>query len=192
MQEEQPISQDLTRVEFATAMRGYDKDEVDTFLQELAAEQNRLVAELAQTQRTAEKAHQELGEEMGDLLQHAKDVAAGMVKKGEEQAAEIKEKARRAAERVLAEAERRGDELRRAAEGDAVARVRTAQEKVRTLQGAEQGVREQLQTLRSTLASLDRQVEEAAHAPAIDQPVLEDAAEVVALQATTASSPTPA
>ena len=190
--QDKPNSQDLTRVEFATAMRGYDKDEVDAFLQELAAEQNRIVAELAQAQKTAEKAHQELGEEMGDLLQHAKDVSAGMIKKGEEQAAEIKEKARRAAERVLAEAERKGEELRRAAETDAVARIRNAQEQVRSLQQVEAGVREQMQDLRSTLASLDRQVEEASQKPAIDQPILEDAAEVVALQPTAATAPTPA
>ena len=190
--EEQPTSQDLTRVEFATAMRGYDKDEVDAFLQELASEQNRLTAELDQARRTAEKAHLELGEEMGDLLQHAKDVAEGVVKKGEERAAEIKEKARRAAEKVLAEAERRDAELRRTAEAEAVTRIRAAQDQVRELQQIERGVREQLQALRTTLASLDRQVEEASAAPVIDQPVLEDAAEIVALQSTPETSPAPA
>jgi DivIVA domain-containing protein len=188
------MAQELARVEFATAMRGYDKDEVDTFLQELAEEHNRLLADLAAARRTAEKAHLELGEEMGDLLQHAKDVAAANIKKGEERAAEIKEKARRAAERTIAEAQRKGDELRRAAEADAVVRIRTAQEQVQALQEVEKDVRAQLQLLRSTLASLDRQVDEASQTPAIDQPILDDAGEVVALQPTPtpAASPAPA
>lgn len=190
--QEQIDSQDLARVEFATAMRGYEKDEVDAFLRELAEEQVRLHEELTTARRTAEKAHLELGEEMGDLLQHAKDVAAAMVKKGEEQAAEIKEKARRAGERTMAEAERKGGELRRAAEAESVARIRAAQEKVRSLQQIEKDVRTQLQTLRSTLASLDRQVEDASEAPSIDQPVLDDAGEIVALQPAPTPSPAPA
>jgi DivIVA domain-containing protein len=199
MEELIPASQDLARVEFATAMRGYDKDEVDTFLRELAEEQNRLVTELETAKRSAEKAHLELGEEIGDLLQHAKDVADQMVKKAEEQAAEIKEKTRRAADRTVAEAERRAEDLRRASENSAVTRIREAQEKVSSLETVEKEIRNHLYSLRKTIASLDEQLQTTQAESPIEQTILDDAGEILALSATAApaepvaaTSPAPA
>ena len=177
-------AQNLARVEFATAMRGYDKDEVDTFLRELADEHNRLVTELAEAKRTAEKAHLELGEEIGDLLQHAKDVSDQMVKKAEEHTAEIKEKTRRAAERTMAEAERKAAELRRTAEADAVARIRDAQQKVHSLEETEQEIRAHLRALKTTVDSLGQQIDATEATPSIEQPILDDAGEILALQST--------
>ena len=191
MQEPSSTSQNLARVEFATAMRGYDKDEVDTFLSELAEEHNRLVLDLAAAKRSAEKAHTELGEEIGDLLQHAKDVSDQLIKKAEEQAAELKEKTRRAADRALAEAERRAAELRRGAEAEAVNRIREAQSKVRALQETEREIRAHLHALKNTIGSLTQQIEEVQVTPTIEQPILDDAGEVRALESA-APSPSPA
>lgn len=174
-------SQDLTKVEFATALRGYDKEEVDTFLRELADEHNRLLTELATTKRSAEKAYQEMGEEIGDLLQHAKDVADQMRKKAEEEAANTKETARRAAERTVAEAENKADSLRRAAESDAIVRVREAQQKVSSLQDTEQQVRTRLYSLRMTIETLGEQIQGAEANPEVQQDVLEDSDEISAL-----------
>ena len=188
MQDEE-ATPNLTRVEFATAMRGYDKDEVDTFLRELAGEQERLTTELATANRRAEKAHLELGEEIGQLLQHAKDVADSLVKKAEEESASIKEKARRAADKTTTDAEAKADALRRVSESDAVARIRDAQEKVRALQDTEGQVRTRLYSLRQTVATLNDTIEEAEARPALHQEVLDDAGEVEALSSTAPPSP---
>jgi cell division initiation protein len=174
---------DLARVEFSTAMRGYEKDEVDTFLRELAQEHNRVVVELAAAQRSAEKAHLELGEEIGELLQHAKDVADGMLKKAKEEAAATKEVARRKAEQVGADARRKADQLVAAAEAAALARVRDAQQKVRTLQETEAEVRARLQGLHETVRGLGEQIAKSASQPEVRQKVLDDPAEISVLSA---------
>ena len=149
-------SQDLTRVEFATVMRGYDKDEVDTFLHELAAEHERLVAELTDARKTAEKAHRELGEDIGDLLQHAKDISENMVKKAEEEAAVIKEKARRASEQAAARAAERAQEVIKEADGEAASRIAAADRKIQELIVSEKAIRARLAELRSTLESIGK------------------------------------
>jgi cell division initiation protein len=174
---------DLARVEFSTAMRGYEKDEVDTFLRELAQEHNRVVVELAAAQRSAEKAHLELGEEIGELLQHAKDVADGMLKKATEEAAATKEVARRKAEQVGADAQRKADQLVAAAEADALARVRDAQQKVRALQETEAEVRARLQGLQETVRGLGEQIAKSASQPEVRQKILDDPAEISVLSA---------
>ncbi len=186
-----PIRADLERVEFATSIRGYDKDEVDTFMRELAEEHNRLVAELAAVKRSAEKAYVELGEEIGDLLQHAKDVADQMRKKAEEDAATIKEKARRAAEKTTSEATRRAEDLRRAAEADAVGRLRDAQEKVRLLQETEKQIRTRLYSVRMTVQTLAEQIEAAEAKPEVEQEVLSDGEEIGALSSAGSASVVP-
>lgn len=132
---EQPLAssaQDLERVEFATAIRGYDKDEVDTFLRELAVEHNRIAAELSAAKKSADKSYVEMGEEIGDILQHTRDVADQMIKSAEEEAAGIKERARRAAEQTATEAARRADRLKEA-EQEIRTRIRMMAETIQSL-----------------------------------------------------------
>ena len=166
--QELSTSQDLTRVEFATVMRGYDKDEVDTFLRELAAEHERLVTELTDARKTAEKAHRELGEDIGDLLQHAKDISENMTKKAEEEAAVIKEKARRAAEQAAARTAEKAQELILDAEGEAARRISAAERKVQELVSAEREIRARLADLRSTLESIGKDLVTAENFPEIE------------------------
>lgn len=174
-------AQQLARVEFATAMRGYDKDEVDTFLRELADEHNRLLTDLAAARRSAEKAHLELGEEIGELLQHAKDIADGMIKKAGEEAASIKERARRNAEKLLADANRRVDELTTAAEHAAITKVRAAQQQVSALKQTETEVRAHLTALRHTVRTVQEQIDKADARPRIEEKVLDEAGEIAVL-----------
>jgi cell division initiation protein len=173
---EQPLASSTTsleRVEFATAIRGYDKDEVDTFLRELAAEHNRMMAELAAAQQGAEKVYLEMGEEIGDILQHAKDVADQMKKQAEEESA------------------RRADELRTAAEVSALKQIRDAQEKVRQLKAAEQEVRARLQTIADTIHSLSIRIADIDSTAEIDATTRDDASEIAALTREVTTSPTP-
>src|SRR5688500_7738833 len=146
-------------VEFTTAMRGYDKQEVDTVLRELADEHNRLVTELAAARRSADQAHLELGEDIGELLQHAKDIADGLVKKAGEAASVVKEEARRSAAGTVADARRAAENLTRTAEAAAVETVRSAQQKVAALQTLESEVRSHLAVLQQTARSLDEEIE---------------------------------
>ena len=178
---DQGSAQQLARVEFATAMRGYDKDEVDTFLRELADEHDRLLTDLAAARRSAEKAHLELGEEIGELLQHAKDIADGMIKKAGEEAASIKETARRNAEKLLSNANRRSEEVTRAAEQAALTRVRGAQQKVASLKETETEVRAHLSALRHTVRTVQEQLEKADAQPAVQEEVLDDEGEIALL-----------
>lgn len=168
-------------VEFSTALRGYDKDEVDTFLRELAEEQDRLITQLTAARRRAEKAHLELGEEMGELLQHAKDIAENVVKKAGEEAAVAMEKARRNAEATVAGARRRAEDLNQAAETATVTRVRDAQQQVTVLQKMEAEVRARLASLQQTVRALDVDIERAAQQAPVSQEVLSDGAEVALL-----------
>ena len=168
-------------VEFTTAMRGYDKQEVDTVLRELAEEHNRVLTELAAARRSAEKAHLELGEDIGELLQHAKDIADGLVKKAREEAAAVAESARRSADATVARARRSAEELTAKAEAVAVAKVREAQRKVASLQALESEVRSHLAVLQQTARSLDEEIGRTVSEPPVVQEVLDDAGEVAAL-----------
>jgi DivIVA domain-containing protein len=184
----------LERVEFATAIRGYDKHEVDTFLRELAAEHNRMMAELDAARNSAEKSYLEMGEEVGDLLQHARDTADQIMKLAEEESAAIKDGARRAAEKTASEAARHADEVRSAAETSALRKIREAQDKLRQLKAAEQEVRARMRTIAETIHSLSIQIADIESTTEIDVAARDDAGEIDALtrEATTSPTPSPA
>src|SRR5918992_594028 len=68
----------IERATFGMTLRGYDRDEVDIFLR-------RVADELRESQRLrSEKLYENLGDEIGTLLQHAKDNADAMTKQAEE------------------------------------------------------------------------------------------------------------
>jgi DivIVA domain-containing protein len=159
----------LEHVEFSTAIRGYDKDEVDTFLRELAAEHNRMMAELVEAQKNAEKAHLEMGEEIGDLLQHAKDVADQMIKRAEEEAAAITEGARRAAARTASEALRRTDHLR----------------------GAEKEIRARIRMMAETIQSLNIQITDMDSTSETEATAEDEVSDIAELTRDVSTSPTP-
>lgn len=142
------------------AVRGYSREEVDAFLKDLARQQRTLTEELAKSKQEAEKTYLALGEEIGGLLQHAKDVSDDMVKKAEEDAARRREEARRAAERTRKEARDRSVEIIRAAEKDAGECIAEAAQKIDDLQDAETEARERLQSLRGLAESLRAQIEQ--------------------------------
>jgi DivIVA domain-containing protein len=142
---------------FSSARRGYDKEEVDTYLRSLADEIRAYQA------ASTERLYQNLGEEMGGLLQHARDSADAMLKEAEEDAAATRHKAERDAHETRAEAQRQADEIRAAADADATERIKQADDRVQSLEGIETDTRNRLVALRQEvesvvthLASLDR------------------------------------
>jgi DivIVA domain-containing protein len=162
-------AQGLERVQFATAIRGYDKDEVDTFLRELATEHNRMMAELVAAQKNAENVYLEMGEEIGDILQHAKDVADQMIKRAEEEAAVITEQARRAAAKTASEAARRADQLKE----------------------ADQEIRARISLMAETIQSLSLQIADMDSASETEATANDETSEIAALTKEVTTSPTP-
>jgi DivIVA domain-containing protein len=137
---------------FSSVRRGYDKEEVDSYLRSLAEEIRAYQAE------SAERLYQNLGEEMGGLLQHARDSADGMLKEAEEQAAATRHTAEQEGNETRAEAQRQADEIKAAAEADAADRIRVANDRVQYLEGVETEARARLVALRREVESVVTQL----------------------------------
>jgi cell division initiation protein len=134
--------------EFSSSLRGYDKEEVDAFLSSLAAE-------IREYQRaSSEQLYQNLGEEMGALLQHAKDSGDAMRKEAEEDAAATRHSAESDAQRTRAEAEQKASEIRAAANEEAAQKIKEAEDRVRELESMERDARERLRSLRAEVETV--------------------------------------
>lgn len=127
---------------FPIVRRGYDRNEVDAYLREL---ENHMEA----TRRDLEEnAYQRLGEEMGRLLQHARDAADNMLVEAETEA-----------QRIKATAEGDASTIRARAEEKASAMVAAATEKVRSLERSEQQAYQRMKELSAQLADLHTRVD---------------------------------
>jgi DivIVA domain-containing protein len=161
---------ELANVSFPTTLRGYDRDEVDAFLHKVQAQMKE-----AERQR-AERLYAHMGEEIGDLLQHAKDSADEMKQEAESDAAKMRADATADASRLRdeagadahtmradaeadakkmrQEAESDAAEIRAAAERDAERRTKIADDRVRELEGEEAEARTRIKALRTELESV--------------------------------------
>jgi DivIVA domain-containing protein len=104
----------IERNDFSPARRGYDPDEVDRHLREIADAVN----ELKRTQRRSPSS----------LAAAAADQVRGIVEAAERSAGEIQEQAESEAKRIVDDATRRAREAREKADSDAVERVQKAEE----------------------------------------------------------------
>ncbi len=143
---------EIDNVSFSTSRRGYVTQEVDAFLLKVRET-------LGYLQDRADNAYQRLGEEMGGLLQEAKDHAEEMRRAGEQEAARLEQEANASANRTREEAERQAAALRKSAEDEASARIGEAEKKVRQLQQTEEEVRQRLEQLRVNLQSVVGQLQ---------------------------------
>jgi DivIVA domain-containing protein len=140
--------EEIQAAEFTVAVRGYSREEVEEFLSALAQDQRTLLEALENAKREAEQTYLALGDEIGGLLQHAKDVADGMVKKAEEEASRLREEARSSAERSKSEAEQLAARIVQTAKQEADECIAEGRETVSEFQEAERRSRERLQNLR--------------------------------------------
>ena len=147
--------EDIETASFTVAIRGYDKQEVEAFLADVA-EHVRVLTEASGS------AYVDLGEEMGELLQHARNSADEMTTRAQEEAtalraqvdAEIADKRREADDYVRRSNEDIGDEVKRlraGAEEQARAIIEDAQRRIVTLQGEEVDARDRIRGLRMQL-----------------------------------------
>ena len=159
--------EEIQKAEFTVAVRGYSREEVEEFLSALAQEQRTLIEELESAKREAEQTYLALGDEIGSLLQHAKDVADGMVKKAEEEAARVRDKAHRSAERSKKEADELAGRIIQTARQEADGCIAEAREKVSEFQEAEARSRERLQNLRKMFQAITDEIRQAESKPPI-------------------------
>ena len=104
----------IERNDFGVARRGYDPDEVDRHLREIAD----AIAELKRTQRRSPSS----------LASTAADQVRGIVEAAERSASEIQEQAEGEAKRIVDDASQRARESREKADADAGQRVQAAEE----------------------------------------------------------------
>jgi DivIVA domain-containing protein len=104
----------IERSDFSVSRRGYDPDEVDRHLRELAD----AVAELKRTQRRSPSS----------LAASAADQVRGIVEAAERSAGDIQEQAEAEAKRIVDDASSRARETREKADSDAMSRVQDAEQ----------------------------------------------------------------
>jgi DivIVA domain-containing protein len=158
---------DVEQTTFTVAFRGYDKEEVDVFLAQLA-EHLRYVGEDTHSD------YQNLGAEMGELLQHARNSAESMLSDAKQGADELRRKSAEEADRLRAEATEYAKRVREDADDDARWTRSRAEEEARSIvEGAEQRIRllveedvearAKMQTLRKQLDQLSTRLEGLEH-----------------------------
>jgi len=147
--------EDIETASFTVGIRGYDKQEVETFLADIA-DHVRMLSE------SSGRAYVDLGDEIGELLQHARNSADEMTSRAEQEAtalraqvdAEIADKRRSSDEYVQRSSEDIAEEIKRLREGaeeQARAIIEDAQNRIVTLQREEEEARERIRALRLQL-----------------------------------------
>ena len=164
--------EEIQNKDFLISLRGYDKDEVESFLGRVADDYR----ELVRGGGTSGDPFKDLGQEVGSVLQAAKDSADTLRRKAEEEAtallqkareeaanlresvskaaSRVKEDAERHSSTVRSEAERYAEETRATAEREANERLRESARRVQRLLSTENNVRERLLSLETMLATL--------------------------------------
>lgn len=122
--------QEIETKEFFVALRGYDRDEVDAYLKEIAEEHRRVVAELearlAAQPVESEDPLEHLGANITNVLRTAKESAATILSEAERDAEELTLAAQIDADDIRMQAQRDADEIRAAARTEAEAIRATA------------------------------------------------------------------
>jgi DivIVA domain-containing protein len=113
-------------VSFHTAVRGYDRHEVDRYVQRV----NRTIAELeiaSSPQSAVRHALDRVGEQTSGILQRARETADEIVRTAGSEADETIARGKAEAEEIIADARARADQLMTEAEADGRARVEHAE-----------------------------------------------------------------
>ena len=150
--------EEIETASFTIGLRGYDKQEVEDYLVAVA-DHIRMISDVSRS------AYVDLGDEMGQLLQHARDSADEMTRKAQEEAtalraevdAEATDKRRDADEYRQRAKDEVGEEIKRIREGaeeQARGIIEDAQRRIVTLQQEEVEARERIRALRLQLLEL--------------------------------------
>ncbi|HEU4480513.1 MAG TPA: DivIVA domain-containing protein [Actinomycetota bacterium] len=176
--------EEIQNKDFLISLRGYDKDEVESFLSRVADEFRDALR--GGGEGGSADPFQDLGQEVGSVLQAAKSSADALRSKAEQEAtavlqkareeaanlresvskaaARVKEDAERHAVQQRSEAERYAEETRSAAEREANERLRESARRVQRLLSTENNVRERLLALETMLGTLREDLSEGTEA----------------------------
>lgn len=186
-----PLSPDeIQRKEFDQGMRGYDKDQVRAFLNEVAADY-RAALRLGN--------YEAVGEEVGRILQTVNDSAAALRSKATSEAEEILARAEADARQLKDGAQEDATKLRNQAEVEARGlrehtdqqvkelvdeaekrvqdMIREADQRVETLRQAERDLRGRLDRAREMLTSISDQLDATQDSPETESVALEQEGE---------------
>ena len=111
------ILQDARAVEFSAALRGYDREQVDRYVEKMS----RLITELEMSsspEAAVRHALDEVSEETRDILQRAHQTADEITARSRSRADDRLQTAEREAQELREAAERQADEMREAAARD--------------------------------------------------------------------------
>jgi DivIVA domain-containing protein len=147
-------AEEIERADFSIGLRGYDRDEVEAFLRDVAGQQRRLLEEVEASRRRSDKPYHVFGSDVGELLQHAKDSADALRRKAEEDAADIRQQAKKAAAATREKVEQDAQAARKASEYEAGERIKAAEHRVAQLRAEEARARENLRGVRAELSSV--------------------------------------
>jgi cell division initiation protein len=158
---------EIERASFSTAFRGYEPQEVHDYLRNLAEGMRAAIAE------AQESAYENLGEDIGRLLQNAKETADDIVAKAQEKANMIDAETRRQASKMRKDIENHARQMREATERETTQRVEQAKAEIVRLSEAEAEVRDRIDALRAELEEVSHHL-----ARALQPVAREDAGEV--------------
>lgn len=165
------VPADIRDVSFPSAMRGYDRREVDAYVERV----NRVIAELEisrSPQSAIKHALDQVGEQTSGVLQRAREVADELTatalaeaehatRRASVEAEEILEKAQMQAHQLRAQSKDEAEEILALARAEAAESVERTEEQVRTLQeGAEGRLRALQADIESAAAKRRKLLEE--------------------------------
>jgi DivIVA domain-containing protein len=143
------VPSDIRDVSFSTVVRGYDRREVDAYVQRV----NRVIAELEigrSPQAAVKHALDRVGEQTSGVLQRAREVAEELTstalaeaehatRRAKVEAEEMIEKAQMQAHQLRGQSKEEAEEIIARARAEAAESLKRAEEQVRTLQDGAEG-----------------------------------------------------
>ncbi len=160
--------EEIENKEFLSALRGYDRDEVRGFLQDVADDYRALLDMLKQRQQSmpsVKDPYDVVGVELGQILKVARESgdrlrkkaeaeAGSLVGKSEQEAKSIRDSADKAARKQREEADRYARQVRAAADREAADKTSRAAATVEQLREAEAKLRERLRSMESIIRAV--------------------------------------
>jgi DivIVA domain-containing protein len=147
--------EEIRGADFSITFRGYDRGQVAAFLQDVAAEVEVL-------RDSTQKSYLTVGEELGELLQHSKDIAdkllldaqseaATLVENAAAEATELRESAEVYAKQLREQVDSEAADSRSKANKEYAERIRSADSRVKELGVEENQARQRISALRTEL-----------------------------------------
>jgi DivIVA domain-containing protein len=128
-----PSTEEIRNISFHTGVRGYDRRDVDRYVQRV----NRIIAELeiaSSPESAVRHALDRVGEQTSGILQRARETADEIVRTALSEADETIMRGRAEAEEIIADARAEADRIGAQAEADGRARIEQGERRRQTLE----------------------------------------------------------